>query len=256
MCKLIFFALFALAIISIAICECPKTCDPTTCATPGNCLAGLVKDKCNCCFECGALEGQRCYTTRIRSHANYTNCGNHMKCNVRTDLERGDKPEAICQCISDEAICGSDGETYRNLCHINEARYKRRDGLVAVSHGPCKYAPVIVSPPADVKNKTGSFVAFSCEVSGWPVPSIEWRFVSKGAKSGEVTFLPGDDQHFAVQSRGGPGSYEKTSWLQIVQVTAAHQGVYICVATNEVGEQSGSANLTLTDISHIKNNYI
>ncbi|RWS12460.1 Kazal-type serine protease inhibitor domain-containing protein 1-like protein [Dinothrombium tinctorium] len=239
----IFFLFFLVIVVKSS---CPKKCDPDSCETPGTCLAGMVKDVCNCCYVCGVVEGQRCYSTQVPGHRNYSKCGNHMKCKVRNDLAPGDTPEAICYCVNDEPICGSDGVTYRNLCHLSEVRYQRRDGLIAVSHGPCKYAPIIISPPTDVRNKTGSFVAFSCEVSGWPVPNIEWRFVANDSKKSEI-MLPADDPHMAVQSRGGPNSYEITSWLQILQVKPSNEGIYTCVASNELGEDSGTASLTLTD---------
>ncbi len=41
-------------------------------------------------------------------------------------------------CIKDEPICGTDGITYENECQLTESRYKKRDGLVAASRGPCK----------------------------------------------------------------------------------------------------------------------
>ncbi len=61
-----------------------------------------------------------------------------MECRLRTDMEPTDPPEAVCYCIKDEPICGTDGITYENECQLTESRYKKRDGLVAASRGPCK----------------------------------------------------------------------------------------------------------------------
>ena len=102
-----------------------------------------------------------------------------------------------------------------------------------------------MSPPEDIRNKSGSYVAFSCEVKGWPVPVIEWRV----QKDREDTPLPSDDPHIAVQSRGGPSNYEVTGWLQLLDITYKDQGTYFCVAKNSEGESKGGAKLTVTDYS-------
>lgn len=103
--------------------------------------------------------------------------------------------------------------------------------------------PKIVSPPEDIKNKTGSYVAFSCEVKGWPVPIIEWRV----SKDNEAIALPSDDPHIAVQSRGGPSNYEVTGWLQLLDITSKDQGTYFCVAKNSEGESKAGAKLSVID---------
>jgi hypothetical protein len=249
--KTIYFLYLLLALIPLVIGqqeECSSVCDLNKCQPPEECLAGIIKDRCNCCSVCGQREGERCFNETLkrklsRNYKNYGDCGENLECRLRTDMEPTDPPEAVCYCIKDEPICGTDGITYENECQLTESRYKKRDGLVAASRGPCKSVPRIVSPPEDIRNKTGSYVAFSCEVKGWPVPTIEWR-VQRDEKANP---LPSDDPHIAVQSRGGPSNYEVTGWLQLLDITVADQGSYSCIARNSEGEIKATAKLVVTD---------
>ncbi|CAL1280015.1 unnamed protein product [Larinioides sclopetarius] len=227
--------------------DCGK-CEPDKCVPPGEeCLAGLVKDLCGCCYVCGRREGELCdgdslpipYRNRGQGP-----CGEHMECRPRTDLAPGDPPEAQCVCVKTEAFCGSDGKTYENECKLTEARYSQRNGLQAVHKGPCVSAPKILTPPEDVSNTTGGHVAMSCEAMGWPIPSIEWR-VDRG--QGDTIPLPSDDPKIAVQSRGGPSRYEITSWLQLLNLQPEDDATYWCIAKNEEGESSAAAKIIVLE---------
>ena len=66
--------------------------------------------------------------------------------------------ESICECSVSEMVCGSDGSTYATICGLNEEATRRAapdDGrpvlaappLAMEYWGPCKEAPVIISPP-------------------------------------------------------------------------------------------------------------
>lgn len=112
-------------------------CDLEACRTPGHCLAGLVHDACGCCMVCGQREGHRCYHRLVAGSKEHGPCGEDLECRLRADLAPGDPSEALCVCTKPEAVCGSDGVTYENVCQLTEARYKRRDGLAAASRGPC-----------------------------------------------------------------------------------------------------------------------
>jgi len=247
-------ALWALLLATTAAYECPLKCDPDGCAVPeGDCFAGMIRDRCNCCMICGRREGERCFKDALKTklfedQQDYPDCGEHLECRLRTDLEENDRPEAICYCTKTEPICGSDGETYANECQFTEARYKTRNDLFKQDAGPCKSVPQIVTPPEDITNNTGSSVAFSCEVKGWPVPSIEWWAQSER----ELFALPSDNKHISVQSRGGPSEYEVTSWLQLMNVERHNSGLYICIATNSEGQAKASASLT---IGNFKKNF-
>ena len=108
--------------------------------------------------------------------------------------------------------------------------------------------PQIITLPEDTTNNTGGTVAFTCEVKGWPVPSIEWRMKTD---ANEMP-LPSDNNYISVQTRGGPSDYELTSWLQIMDAKREYSGIYICVATNSEGEARASAYLT---IGNFKKNF-
>ena len=101
-----------------------------------------IQDKCNCCSICGQFEGNRCYLPSLKglneSHHAYGDCGENLECRLRDDLNPAEPDEALCFCTKTEPVCGSDGQTYDNICQLNEARYKRRDGLVPSNYGPCQ----------------------------------------------------------------------------------------------------------------------
>ncbi|KAI7693092.1 hypothetical protein SSS_07419 [Sarcoptes scabiei] len=118
-------------------------CDLNNCPVPTTeCLAGLVKDHCDCCFQCARREGERCFDERFKEklpddYERYPKCGDDLQCEIRTDLEENDRPEAICYCRYNDPICGSDGISYENQCQFTEARYRNRK-LFEIDNRPCK----------------------------------------------------------------------------------------------------------------------
>ncbi|XP_032081825.1 kazal-type serine protease inhibitor domain-containing protein 1 [Thamnophis elegans] len=212
-------------------------CRLEECPTPRGCLAGVVLDACDCCWECANLEGQICDL----DHTNhfYGKCGDHLECRLDSeDLQHGEVPEPQCTCLSNQALCGSDGKTYAQICKFQEVFNSNPEANLTVAHeGPCESEPLIVSPPYDIWNTTGQDVIFGCEVFAFPMASIEWR------KDGLDMLLPGDDPHISVQFRGGPQKYEVTSWLQIQAVRSTDEGTYHCYARNSVGQVAAPASL-------------
>ncbi|XP_009075282.1 PREDICTED: kazal-type serine protease inhibitor domain-containing protein 1-like [Acanthisitta chloris] len=229
-------------------------CRPEECPMPRGCLAGKVRDACDCCWECANLEGQICDLDNTNHF--YGKCGEHLECQLDAgDLRHGEVPEPQCTCVSHLALCGSDGKTYAQICRFLEVANAHPDANLTVAHeGPCESEPQITSPPYDTWNITGQDVIFGCEVFAYPMASIEWR------KDGVEMLLPGDDPHISVQFRGGPQKYEVTGWLQIQGVRVTDEGTYRCFARNRVGEVVALASLTvftpdqlnLTDFSLLK----
>ncbi|XP_051950811.1 kazal-type serine protease inhibitor domain-containing protein 1-like [Xyrauchen texanus] len=211
--------------------ECDE-CAPELCPLTQGCRAGLVKDRCGCCSECANLEGQTCDLGQRSVY--YGLCGDGLECKVdRSDGVEEEEKDPQCVCASQKALCGSDGETYRNLCKFKEEAFLK-PGL-NVSDGPCKTVPIIKVPPHNLVNVTGSSIAFLCEVFAFPMALVEWR------KDGKEVILPGDDPHISVQSRGGPQKYELSSWLQIEEASQMDSGTYRCIARNELGHVSATA---------------
>ena len=72
--------------------------------------------------------------------------------------------------------------------------------MTATARGPCKIAPKITSSPENIHNQTDANVVFSCEAYAYPIPVIEWRFISKQESSEpdrpiQLKYLPADDPH-------------------------------------------------------------
>ncbi|XP_044306183.1 kazal-type serine protease inhibitor domain-containing protein 1 [Varanus komodoensis] len=212
-------------------------CRLEDCPIPRGCLAGVVLDACDCCWECANLEGQICDLDNTNHF--YGKCGDHLECRLDSgDLRHGEVPEPQCACLSNQALCGSDSKTYAQICKFQEVRNSKPEINLTVAHeGPCESEPHIISPPYDIWNVTGQDVIFGCEVFAYPMASIEWR------KEGLDMLLPGDDPHISVQFRGGPQKYEVTSWLQIQGVRITDEGTYCCFARNNVGQVAAPANL-------------
>ncbi|GFQ74185.1 insulin-like growth factor-binding protein-related protein 1 [Trichonephila clavata] len=219
-------------------------CDESSCQPPRDCLAGLVKDSCNCCYECGKKEGERCGHESLPFEG-LGRCGENLQCIVRNDLEDNDPPDAICECDLVRFVCGSDGKTYDNICQLTEARYSRRNGLRAVSSEPCKTPPRIVQWPENVRNISGRYAIMSCEVKAWPVARISWEF-NKGHTFAK---LPGNNTRIVIQARNGPNIDETTSWLLFLRLTSQEIGTYTCRAENAVGSAISSATVQVIELS-------
>jgi len=215
-------------------------CKPHLCPkVPRDCPAGHVKDECGCCNVCAQGEGELCHHPSVSSPVFLGKCGKNLECRVREDvLEAGLKPEALCMCKTQEALCGSDDVTYDNMCQLMAAVVLGKKKIKIANKGPCKTKPVIFTPPAHAKNTSGSDVALACEVRAYPIPTIEWTWKRV---DGKTDFLPSDDAHISTNMRGGPEKYEVTGWLQIQNMQKYHEGDYTCVAQNDQGVAQATA---------------
>lgn len=118
-----------------------EVCEPELCPENRGCRAGLVLDSCGCCMECGNLEGQVCDPGNRSVF--YGLCGTGMRCQVdqraarRRGGEEQEDEEEVCMCEEQEAVCGSDGVTYMNICQFREAAFSKTE-LRTRGRGPCK----------------------------------------------------------------------------------------------------------------------
>lgn len=225
--------------------ECGE-CDVDVCKKPQNCVAGLVLDDCNCCEICAKAEYELCDHPDLPPlrGASYGKCGENLECRLRKDLPKKEGPEALCYCERNEVLCGSNGQTYDNICQLMAAGVLNKEKIKVESTGPCNSAPVIVSPPSNTKNITGDDIFMVCEAKGFPIPAIEWTWTRV---DGKTVFLPSDDNHVSLNMRGGPEKWEITGWLQIMKILKDHEGDYTCIAQNEHGVAQASARVIVAD---------
>ncbi|GAV00439.1 hypothetical protein RvY_11286 [Ramazzottius varieornatus] len=219
--------------------DCPPCVKEECPAEPTKCLAGVVRDSCGCCFVCGNLEGDRCDRDSNNGAPQYGPCGDNLQCRNRADLP---EKEAVCECTHQKMICGSNKETYENLCQLMEDANDRGEKITIEREGPCKGDPWIATAPDDAHLYEGENTSLSCEAMGNPVPMIIWSFVDKEHIE---TMLPSDDEHFSVQLRGGPEKFEMTSWLLIQSAKKRDTGSYRCVAKNDMGQKDSYANVKI-----------
>ncbi|XP_028816620.1 kazal-type serine peptidase inhibitor domain 2 [Denticeps clupeoides] len=227
---------------------CPKKCQADQCPVPErllHCPAGRVRDGCGCCWECGNGEGQLCDPDSSTRTSFYGRCTEGLRCRVprRGNASLAAAPKAVCMCARQEVLCGTDGKTYENVCQIRDGQRRRPKGnrLEVAYQGPCKAKPVITIAPRDAHMLEGSDVIFACEVSSFPVTSIQWR------REGDPIFMPADESNMAMQAHGGQKRFELTGWLQIQGVRRDDEGVYTCTATNAFGQVSASARLQVVE---------
>ncbi|XP_029368139.1 insulin-like growth factor-binding protein 7 [Echeneis naucrates] len=211
-------------------------CDPAQCAPlpVEGCAAGSMLDACGCCSVCAAAEGELCGGRRATARR----CGSGLEC-IKTDQDKKSKL-GICACKTNYEVCGTDEVTYRSGCALKSAslaaQTEGKDPIDIRNKGRCATAPVIVTPPGEVYNVSGSQVYLSCEAVGVPTPVLTWKKVLTGKK--KIELLPGDRDNLAIQTRGGPEKHEVTGWVLISPLTREDEGSYECHATNSKGETS------------------
>ncbi|XP_017293533.1 insulin-like growth factor-binding protein 7 [Kryptolebias marmoratus] len=220
-------------------------CDPVLCAPlpVQGCPAGSLRDSCGCCSVCAAADGELCGGRR----AGARRCGSGLEC-VRSRDDKKSKM-GVCACKSNYEVCGTDGTTYKSGCALKTASLAaQKEGKEPISvqnKGRCATAPVIVTPPGEVFNVSGSQVYLSCEAVGVPTPVLTWKKVVGGKRRAEL--LPGDRDNLAIQTRGGPEKHEVTGWVLISPLTKEEEGSYECHATNSIGEASAIGAIYLVE---------
>lgn len=111
---------------------CPARCDVSNCLSP-SCPSGYVPDRCNCCLVCAQGEGEPC------GRKDDLPCGDGLECK---SPENKRLSKGFCQCKFSQEVCGSDGKTYDNVCHLKASSRKAlQQGLSGISQiqkGPCE----------------------------------------------------------------------------------------------------------------------
>ncbi|KAM6897951.1 LOW QUALITY PROTEIN: serine protease HTRA1B [Lycodopsis pacificus] len=120
---------------------CSEKCDKSKCAPiPADCLAGDVLDRCDCCPVCASGEGEQCGGTGHRE------CAEGMECAVTDGVEvsatvRHRGKAGVCSCASSDAVCGSDGVSYRDICELkrvsNRAKKLQQPPVIFIQRGTC-----------------------------------------------------------------------------------------------------------------------
>ncbi|KAJ8339838.1 hypothetical protein SKAU_G00344710 [Synaphobranchus kaupii] len=158
------------------------TCEPSSCVplpTDG-CAFGTMLDPCGCCEICAAGLGESCGGRGLSARR----CAPGMECVKDADEQKS--KFGICVCKSNYEVCGSDGVTYKTGCDLKAANQKainqEKPEITVQNKGKCAQVPVIVTPPKDIWNVTGSQVFLSCEAIGVPTPVLTWKKV--GNQSG------------------------------------------------------------------------
>ncbi|KAK1166590.1 serine protease HTRA1B-like isoform X1 [Acipenser oxyrinchus oxyrinchus] len=126
---------------------CPDRCDKSQCPPiPTECLAGDTLDQCDCCPVCAVGEGESCGGSgRLGEPV----CGEGLECSVSdgvahslTVRRRG--KAGVCVCESSEAVCGSDGVSYRNICELKSVSQRaeklKRPPVIFIQRGACGQA--------------------------------------------------------------------------------------------------------------------
>ncbi|XP_066598511.1 insulin-like growth factor-binding protein-related protein 1 [Prorops nasuta] len=214
------------------------------------CQLGAVADPCECCSDgiCARLEGESCWNSSLpelpAKSRNEGLCGRNYACQMRSDLEEEDEPEAICVCMEQSPACGSNNITYETPCELHEEAMRFKNLTLKLQHlGPCQSRPWILSSLENVATKIGQRVALNCEAKGFPVPDIFWEFHSADGKT--VQILPTTDHEATVNISEGPEPLMRTSWMQLARFSKEQSGMYNCIANNSMGEASSVASVTL-----------
>lgn len=105
-----------------------------------------------------------------------------------------DDPEAICVCFEQGYACGNDNLTYSTTCELSDTVHRAKSSSLSLLHlGPCPKRPEIQPPKRIVITESvGHMVSVNCDVKGFPLPDISWRYRSNDGRI--FIELPGEEK--------------------------------------------------------------
>uniref|UniRef100_A0A8C3SSC7 non-specific serine/threonine protein kinase n=1 Tax=Chelydra serpentina TaxID=8475 RepID=A0A8C3SSC7_CHESE len=94
--------------------------------------------------------------------------------------------------------------------------------------------PEFIIPLGEVTCETGETIVFRCKVCGRPKASVTWKGPDHNTLS--------NDSHYSISYRYSSVDLGEAS-LKIIGVTTDDDGIYTCIAANDMGSVSSSASL-------------
>lgn len=124
---------------------CPARCDKSMCPRiAADCSTGQTLDACGCCSVCASGEGESCGGS---GKLGDPVCGEGLECSVPggavayTATVRRRSKAGVCVCKTTEAVCGSDGVSYRNICELKRVSYRaqklQQPPVLFIQRGAC-----------------------------------------------------------------------------------------------------------------------
>uniref|UniRef100_A0A674IWM8 non-specific serine/threonine protein kinase n=1 Tax=Terrapene triunguis TaxID=2587831 RepID=A0A674IWM8_9SAUR len=105
--------------------------------------------------------------------------------------------------------------------------------LIVISF-PFPVPPEFIIPLGEVTCETGETIVFRCKVCGRPKASVTWKGPDHNTLS--------NDSHYSILYRYSSVDLGEAS-LKIIGVTTDDDGIYTCIAANDMGSVSSSASL-------------
>ena len=103
----------------------------------------------------------------------------------------------------------------------------------------CAASPDITAPPANQTIRVSTRVELSCNVSGLPLPQVQWFRVSE--EEGVIEVMV--DSSIALTEL--TGEYVVTSTLTLMSIQLQESGTYMCTANNSLGMATAQADITV-----------
>ena len=146
----------------------------------------------------------------------------------------------ICFAINSVGVSGSpsttltvNGEDQYKICTL----YQRQ--LIQPIRCFHTAAPVITTPPVSFTVVAPEEAVFTCSAEGFPGPSISWRRINN---DGSATIV---EQGGIITISESSTDFTITSTLTLSPTDLTLSGLYVCIATNNLGAINISASLAV-----------